>query len=484
MPSRKRRPEPAFSGFFGIREVGLYELEESWFGGVSARPLVLGAPRLSWDRIQVRSPWFDSRDFVAQFVLFPRLTHRFPRAGQYQVSVNPFLGRGGEQYGYQLRIVSAKEVRDEEGATFGEPAHPDPSDWLERDSSTLRQIGSFQRGLSSRRLEELLARSVPSHPPVRPRPAAHGSGRGFKEDGSGVSPLQKPGLGDSPSPLGEVSVPGWAVGVIEQPGDVDRYRFRVEAGQRLAFEIETPRASPPHFNPRLQGLDGEGREVVTNIYREYGGNGLDANRCLERKTLHTFAQGGDYTLQIHDLTTQLGSPEFAYRILIRPQIPHLGRTEVTLGVASVSSQLIEVADHLNLSPGEVARLTVLCEQEEGFDGDVLVEVENLPPGVQVFAGTPAPWTELLLQGIGYRPPGGRLMEPDSHRPDRQAVTLLLFAGPEAAPSVQPRFLHLQVRPVVSGKVGARIPAGRMPFMVVAPRDRGAGGSGQDRASFR
>ena len=440
--------------YWAQTEVRLYEPHQSWFGTDRARPLVLKGPRLSWEPIRVRSSWFDRRDFVTQFVLHPLLEHRFDKAGRYLLSVGTFLGRSSDN-GYQLRIGPARNeiVSRRVIGAFGQPAHADPADWLERDSSTLRQFGSFYRRLGDDRLAELRTRSVNA-----------------SSSGSDASPpmssIRDHEPNDSPEAAQDLTLPGFAEGRIDFPGDVDRFRFRVTAGQALAVEVETPRLAPPHFSPWLKVLDAQGEVVAHNIYREYGGNGIDPNKTIERKTLHTFEEEGDYWLLVRDLTDHAWGDEFQYRILIRPQVPHVGRMEFSLGVFSVSSQLIEITDRLNLKPGESRSLTLVADLEEGFDGGILVEVDGLPDGIQVQAATPASWSALLIQGIQYRPPGEHIVDPKTHRPKRQAVTLLLRADSQVQPTSLPRFLRIRARPMSENRTGPPIIAGRIPLLIL------------------
>ena len=441
--------------YWAQTEVRIYEPHESWFGTDQARPLSLKGPKLSWEPITVRSPWFDRRDFLAQFVLYPGLQHRFEKAGRYLVSVGAFLGRAAN-HGYQLRIAPVGASSRHTVGSFAQPAHPDPSDWLERDASTLRQLGSFRRRLDEGRLEQLRARSVTT-----------GSKETQQEPASFRSISEKE-ANQLPTQIQALSVPGLAEGQIDLPGDVDRFKIQTTSGQALAFEIETPHLSPPHFSPWLKVLNAQGDVILQNIFREYGGNGIDPNRYLERKTVHTFQEAGEYTLLIRDATDTAFGEDYAYRLLVRPQIPHIGGMEVSLGVFSVSSQLVEMTDRLNMRPGETQTLTLVADLEEGFSGEVAVQVENLPPGMRAHASTPASWSHLLVQGIQYRPPGVHLMDSSSHRPHRQAVTLLLETGAEIEPTSLPRFLEITARPMVSGELGPTLPAGRIPLMILVP----------------
>ena len=457
--------------YWAQTEVRIYEPHESWFGTEQARPLILEGPKLSWEPITTRSPWFDRRDFLAHFVLYPGLKHRFEKAGRYLVSVEAFLGRAAN-HDYQLRIAPVGAGSRHSVGSFAQPAHPDPSDWLERDASTLRQLGSFRRRLDEGWLEQLRARTIDVEPEEKQQEPA--TFRSFSEKEPNQLPTQ----------IQALSIPGLAEGQIDAPGDIDRFQIQTRPGQALAFEIETPHLKPPHFSPWLKVLNAQGEVVLQNIFREYGGNGIDPNRYLERKTVHTFQEGGKYTLLIRDATDTASGDGYAYRLLVRPQIPHIGRLEVSLGVFSVSSQLIEMTDRLNMRPGETQKLTLVADLEEGFSGEVSVQVENLPAGMRTYASTPASWSHLLVQGIQYRPPGVHLMDPSSHRPRRQAVTLILEAGAEVEPTSLPRFLKITARPMVAGALGAPLSAGRIPLMVLAPEpDRTAESAPKDKIAL-
>jgi hypothetical protein len=116
-------------------------------------------------------------------------------------------------------------------------------------------------------------------------------------------------------------------------------------------------------------------------------------------------------------------------------------------------------------------MVVVCEKEEGFQGNVLLTVDDLPPGVQAWVSTAAGWTETLMRGIQYRPLNVDVVPPHHHRPQRSATTLVLWASPDAPVTAAPRFLQLKARLVVDGRVGPALPAGRIPFLAVqAPEE--------------
>lgn len=68
--------------------------------------------------------------------------------------------------------------------------------------------------------------------------------------------------------------------------DVDMYKFRVSAGQRIGFDIDTPTNGPPGLGSYLRLFDSTGRELASNNDRlapgdpppgpNAGANGFDS----------------------------------------------------------------------------------------------------------------------------------------------------------------------------------------------------------------
>ena len=451
--------------------ITLYRRSASWFDPNRVVRLAVEGPALSWEPFHR----YERTRSTGRFALFQRVSHQFESPGRFYLSVGTFTGAGDPNHGYQLRIVRRRS--SEPQPILGKLAHPDPGDWLERDSATLRQLGSFQRPLESNRLALLQHRSgrVPSNgersASSQSLPDQANSSNLSPAHASRIEPAPEVEPNNSLDRPGSMKIPGLIEGRIQKPGDVDLFRFQGKAGQKLAFELETPGVSPPHFNPWLKLLDEDGNELVSNIYMEYGGDGDDVNKTVERKTIFTIEQPGSYYLQIRDLTSVQGGPRFTYRLLVRPQVPHLGRIEFSLGVTPSLSTLIDKTDRINLESGQAREMVVVCEKEEGFQGNVVLTVDNLPPGVQAWVSTAAGWTETLMRGIQYRPLGVEVVPPTHHRPRRSATTLLFWASPDTPITGTPRFLHLKARPVVDGRVGPAVPAGKIPFLAVGPAEK-------------
>ena len=282
------------------------------------------------------------------------LTYQFKKQGGYLLKVGTNLGIGGPDSFYQLIIVKAHSILSEGGNRSTQPV------WQER---------LFDRKLEPNRLQLFLARTVKTEKAENNEVIIKGNSsnpsatskdlEAFDSSLNTLNTAREREPNDTASQALEVTVPALIEGTIERPGDVDSFKFKVKSGQQLAFEIETPDAKPLDFIPRLGILDANGEENLTNYFRRIKGQYWF--RTLEPKTIYTFEQGGDCTLQIRNITARDGNSHFNYRVLIRSQIPHVGRIEAK-------------EDRINLVAGEAKKLTVIAELEEGVSGEIALEM--------------------------------------------------------------------------------------------------------------
>ena len=261
-----------------------------------------------------------------------------------------------------------------------------------------------------------------------------------------------------------IFVPTVIEGAIGRPGDVDIFRFQAEAGQRLAFEIETPDRKPPQFNPRISVVDSQDRELFTNIYRKISlyNNNSDRQIYFKRvrpKVMYAFNFDGEYFLQVRDVTTRYGNSSYAYRLLVRPQIPHIGDVSLEKesshfdGGGTVSDRI----DRINLVRGQAKKLTIFTSHEEGFTGDVTFSVAGLPPGVEALAAA---------EVNDEKAPTEITVDPELILPKRQETTIVLLVDDEAPLTRLPATMRLQCRPIFDGKPGPTLLVRDMPLMVV------------------
>jgi hypothetical protein len=397
--------------------------------------LVLYEPGGSWfDPVRVKSLAFNDDPLFASVDANPRIEYRFRKAGRYLLEVRPYPGEslvspGGPDYCYQLRVGSHPRRPFSAAATSKWDALRARSVWWEQ---------SFERRIELNRLQELRLRSSD----LTDKP---------------VEIVKEYSPGDLLGGSTKITVPAVVNGFIAHPGDAQSYRFKVNAGERLAFEIETAEVGPPQFNPLLTVLDAEGREVFTNVYLRIGRN-PNYRKTVQPKVLHTFGAGGEFTAQVRDITSRYGNSRFQYKLLIRPQIPHVGEIEVTEHVENADGTRADYPiDRINIAPGKPKKLRVFTSLEENFNGSVIVHVTGLPQGVEAL-----PIAETEPDNTP------RLDEGDKHRFLGKAsyATFMLAAGNAGAIAESPRLIEFIVTPVhPNGSKARPLSVRQVPLMV-------------------
>lgn len=147
-------------------------------------------------------------------------------------------------------------------------------------------------------------------------------------------------------------------GVIEQPGDVDVFRFKIEKPVKLRFSVDAIRL-------------GSSLDALITL-RDAAGNVIarqdDAAPGTDAALVRDFTPG-DYHVAITDLTS-LGGPTFGYRLSIAPPAPPTPDFSVRF-----------FPDTIRLHRG--GRTLVQCEvfRSGGFGGPVTIALKDPPAGV-------------------------------------------------------------------------------------------------------
>jgi len=436
-------------------QLALYEVKGSWFD--ANRPVrVAFTDQMDGEMVVVAT---DPRERSGTRL---SLQHRFPKAGRYFLEVGSLFGKGGPDHVYQLRIVPGDPATDGRHQT---------SDWQER---------SFARRLEADWLRSLWGRTVKKDTSAvgqHPNSDSAGLASGGLERTSTPVPLpdrasatefatlEEKEPNEEPPQALEISIPALVEGVIERPNDVDVFRFKASRGQRLAFEVETPEATTPRFNPLLTIVDSNGTEVLTNIQRapEYKSVTSYYLRSLNAKVINTFEQEGDYWLRIRDITSRNGGAGFRYRVLVRQQIPHVGEIEVQTRTRGLEDGKADPA-RLNLVAGEAKKLTLAVDHEEGFFNPanvISIVPEGLPEGVSAFAAS----SSYSLESRVREEP---VFKEESFLPRKQNVTLVFQARADAPLTRMPATVQIVAHAIVDGKPSSRLTVKAIPMMVVRP----------------
>ena len=389
--------------------ISLYELTGSWFDEDRAVRLAFHDDDVSYPGLSTESA----------------LRYRFAKDGNFLVRVNGFWGYGGMDHSYLLRIVPAGAGSTE---TTGRS-----SDWKER---------TWIRRLDSERMKTLWSRSVTDLAPSltddegKPKQGAIAEIREIPVVDADAEPTK------APVEPPEIPLPALIVGTLERPGDVDRVRFSTREGDKLILEVETPEKTIPDMNPYLRVVDAEGVEAFTNVYSNVNANG-NISKQIQPKTAFAFSRDGDFTLDIRDITASYGDQEMRYRVLVRPWVPHMGEVHIA-------------EDHINLVAGEAKKLSVTTDQEEGYDGFVILSIEGLPEGVQAVPGT---------EVEPDSPPPFSVGKAERFKTKSQKATFVILPDPGAPATRMPAVAEVYAQPVVDGKLGERIPVKDLLVMV-------------------
>ncbi len=224
----------------------------------------------------------------------PRLTYVFKDAGDYLVEVRDVSYRGGEDFGYRLRI-----------GDFPCATSPLPMGAKRGSKVSVQFAGSNVEGVA----------------PVEVTVPATGT------DGIYVSPKGANGLYGWPvllaiSDLEEtleqepnnelakanrVPVPGAVTGRFQEKGDIDYYIFALKKGQRVLLDAQTAELGSP-------------AEVYMVLRDDKGTQLLATNPAAAPRIDYTATADGDFALSVEHLLYNYGPTE-SYRVTIVPYQP-------------------------------------------------------------------------------------------------------------------------------------------------------------------
>ena len=370
----------------------------------------------------------------------PALSHRFDKGGTYFVRVSSFMGTASPDHAYLLRVVPERDREAPAGSAKG--PQPAPADWEER---------SWTRRLETDRMKTLWTRAVPS---LASRPEGESdsetadSASDAKPDPFAPVPVVSlSGRQSDGTEPARIALPTLLTGVIQRPGEIHRVRFSAQVGDRIVLEVETPGKTVPLFNPYLKLVDADGVEVLTNVHSILNSNS-EIQKQIHPKTTHAFPRAGEFTLEIRDITATYGDAEMRYRVMVRPQVPHMGKVHIENEV-------------LNLEAGRAGRLSVITDQEEGFEGAIMLTMEGLPAGVETVTATE---TEPVT------PPAINRGREERYVAQNKKATFVLVASPDAPETPRPVKVRVSARPVVEGLLGPATPVKELFVMVLPTRE--------------
>ncbi len=170
----------------------------------------------------------------------------------------------------------------------------------------------------------------------------------------------------------QIELPVGVSGILEKRKAADFFAFEAEAGQRLAFRVDSMQLGYL-LDAALFIYDLDGRRLA--YQDEPAPNNAKEMPNLDPYLVHEFAQAGRYIVMIRDSAVR-GHPDYVYRLLIEPVEPDF--------------ELMALTPSPTLFRGKTNNLVVRVKRLGGWDTPVDVWIENPPRGVQAERGVAEP----------------------------------------------------------------------------------------------
>jgi hypothetical protein len=333
----------------------------------------------------------------------PVLFYEIPRDGEYLIEIRDAIYRGREDFVYRIAVGELPFVTSifPLGGTAGAQTTIEANGWNLPASSLTPQAKDKGPGVYpvSASCKGLISNPVP-----------------FALDTLPECLEQEPN--NEQANVQQVTPPLIVNGRIDQPGDVDLFRFEGRAGDQIVAEVYARRLDSP-LDSTLKLTDATGRQIAFNDDHEDKAAGLTTHHA-DSLLSATLPADGTYYLALGDAQHK-GGPAYGYRLRISPPQPDF--------------ELRVVPSSINVRAGATAALTVYALRKDGFSDEIALTLKDAPSGFTLSGG---------------RVPAGQ---------DQAKVSLK--APP--TPTTEPVSLHLEGRAIIQGQevVRAAVPADDM-----------------------
>jgi hypothetical protein len=160
-----------------------------------------------------------------------------------------------------------------------------------------------------------------------------------------------------------IGMPVTVNGRIDSRWDEDIYRFEVESETTLVFDIDAERLGS-RLDARLALLDGSGKTLAANDDAKLDEGPLN----WDPQITHTFKERGTCFIKVSSQQRR-GGEDYGYALSVRRPSPGF-----TLRLAS---------ERLSVPRGETGQWNVSVQRQEGFQGELAIEVTGLPQGLAI-----------------------------------------------------------------------------------------------------
>jgi hypothetical protein len=294
----------------------------------------------------------------------PVLAFEVPRDGQYVLDVRDCLYRGREDFVYRIAAGVLPFITDlfPLGGRAGAETPVTLTGWnlatasLRLPKTLAPGVHSLDALAGSALFSPCLQVAVGTLPECLEGPRAPG-----------------PGGGDQ-----ELTLPVMVNGRIANVGECDGYRFRGRAGEEVVAEVYARRLGSP-LDANLTLLDAAGRPLATNDDAPDLGAGRVTHHA-DARLAATLPADGLYRLQVGDTQGKAGAA-YTYRLRLSPPMPDF---ELRVTPSAVS-----------LRRGATTAFTVHAIRRDGFDGEILLALDDVPEGFVLAGGRIPPGQERI-----------------------------------------------------------------------------------------
>jgi hypothetical protein len=278
----------------------------------------------------------------------PLLNYQIPADGEYVLEIHDSIYRGREDFIYRITIGELPVITSifPLGGKAGARTAIETLGWNLPAARTVERLKSKDQGVYpvTLRKDGLTSNAVPFAADDLPEAMA------------------KAGI-DRRERAQRVKLPVVVNGRIAHPGDTAFFRIAGRAGDEIVAEVKARRLGSP-LDSTLRLMDPTGNSLAFNDDFEDKGAGLLTHQADSRISF-TLPAKGNYYLQLADAQRK-GGPEYGYRLRISHPRPDF--------------ELRVVPASLNLRAGSTAPITVYALREDGFGGDITLQLKDAAAG--------------------------------------------------------------------------------------------------------
>jgi hypothetical protein len=284
----------------------------------------------------------------------PVLFYEIPRDGEYLIEIRDAIYRGREDFVYRIAVGELPFVTSifPLGGTAGAQTTIEADGWNLPASSLTPQAKDKGPGVYpvSASCKGLISNPVP-----------------FALDTLPECLEQEPD--NEQGNAQQITPPLIVNGRIDQPGDVDLFRFEGRAGDEIVAEVYARRLDSP-LDSTLKLTDATGQQIAFNDDHEDKAAGLTTHHA-DSLLSATLPADGTYYLALGDAQHK-GGPAYGYRLRISPPQPDF--------------ELRVVPSSVNVRAGATAALTVYALRKDGFSDEIALTLKDGPSGFTLSGG--------------------------------------------------------------------------------------------------